>query len=172
MGPPNEPLFQGLDDFGHVLRVAVRLGVALLLGGVLGWERQREHKAAGLRTHMLVSLGSALFTLVAVEAGIKPDNLARVIQGLVIGIGFLGGGTIVKLGEQQQVHGLTTAASIWLAAAVGLAVGLGLLWPAVLGVALGWLVLAFLGKLEAYLRDSRQNPLIQESDRPLPPGQP
>src|SRR5215472_5944642 len=108
MGPPHEPLFLGLDDFGHVLRVAVRLGVALLLGGVLGWERQREHKAAGLRTHMLVSLGSALFTLVAVEAGIKPDNLARVIQGLVIGIGFLGGGTIVKLGEQQQVHGLTT----------------------------------------------------------------
>jgi putative Mg2+ transporter-C (MgtC) family protein len=172
MAPPNDALFLGLDDFGHLLRVAVRLGVALLLGGILGWEREKEHKAAGPRTHWLVSLGSALFILVGVEVGMKLDNLSRVIQGLVVGIGFLGGGTILKLDEQQQVRGLTTAANIWLTAAVGLAVGLGLLWPAILGVALGWVVLAFVAKLEGHLRGSPKSPLIQGSDRPLPPAQP
>jgi putative Mg2+ transporter-C (MgtC) family protein len=81
MGPPNDALVLGLDDFWHVLRVAVRLGAAVVLGGILGWQREQEHKMAGLRTHMLVALGSALFVVAALEAGIKLDNLSRVIQG-------------------------------------------------------------------------------------------
>jgi putative Mg2+ transporter-C (MgtC) family protein len=157
---PNEDIFLGLDDSGHLLRVAVRLAAALMLGALLGWERQKEHKAAGLRTHMLVALGAALFVVVAVEAGIKRDQMSRVIQGLIIGIGFLGGGTILKLSKIEQVRGLTTAANIWLTAAVGLAVGIGLLWPAVISVGLAWLVLAFLGSLERHLEGPPEDRII------------
>jgi putative Mg2+ transporter-C (MgtC) family protein len=90
----------------------------------------------------------------------------------VVGIGFLGGGTILKLGRRQQVRGLTTAANIWLAAAVGLAAGLGLLWPALLGVALALFVLAVVGRLERHLRISRKSPSNQGNDRPIPPAPP
>jgi putative Mg2+ transporter-C (MgtC) family protein len=172
MGPPNDALFLGLDDPGHLLRVAVRLVVAVLLGGVLGWQREKQGKMAGLRTHMLVSLGSALFILVPVEAGVKLENLSRVIQGLVIGIGFLGGGTILKLSKQQQVLGLTTAANIWLTAGVGLAVGLGWLWPALVSVGLALLVLAFFGRLEHHLEGSPHDRIIQGRESASPPTRP
>ena len=91
--------------------------MAAVLGGILGFERERVGKAAGLRTHMLVTVGSCLFTLVPLEAGVGKDAMARVVQGLAAGIGFLGAGSILKLTEERKIHGLTTAANIWVAAA-------------------------------------------------------
>jgi putative Mg2+ transporter-C (MgtC) family protein len=147
-----EEMFPGAADHVHVARVLGRLAVAMLLGGVVGFERLREHKAAGFRTHMLVALGSALFTLIPLEAGMNHQDLSRIIQGVATGIGFLGAGTILKQEEQHRIEGLTSAASIWLTAAVGMAVGAGWLWPAVLGVVLAWTVLSTLHRLERRLR--------------------
>lgn len=148
-------LFLALPDIDHVVRVVVRLAVALLLGGVIGFEREREGKWAGMRTHMLVALGAALIVMAPLEAGMKSADISRVIQGLVTGIGFLGGGTILKLGDERQVRGLTSAASIWLTAAVGLAVGLGMLWPAVIGTFLTWFVLRVLHRLDRLIPKGR-----------------
>src|SRR5438552_9265039 len=111
--------FSDLPDAGQAVRVAVRLVVACLLGGVLGFERQRTGKAAGLRTHMLVALGAALLVVAPQQGGFASAAMSRVIQGLVAGIGFLGAGTILKLNDKQRVMGLTTAASVWMAAAAG-----------------------------------------------------
>jgi putative Mg2+ transporter-C (MgtC) family protein len=153
-----------LDDPTHLLRVIVRLTVAVLLGGAVGFERESEHKRAGIRTHMLVALGSALFTLVVVETpGMSKADASRVMQGIVAGIGFLGAGTILKLSDQHEVKGLTTAASIWLTAAVGMAVGVGLFWPSLICVIFALIVLFVLHKLERWLKrgphgGSRQEP--------------
>src|SRR4051812_32382330 len=115
--------FSDLPDAGHVTRIVVRLAVAAALGGALGYERARAGKPAGLRTHMLVALGAALFVLVPQQAGVAAADMTRVLQGLATGIGFLGAGAILKRGE--GVEGLTTAAGIWLTAAIGIAAGLG-----------------------------------------------
>jgi putative Mg2+ transporter-C (MgtC) family protein len=151
-------LFVGLPDADHIARVAVRLAVAVVLGGVIGFERQREGKWAGLRTHMLVSLGAALIVLAPLEAGMESADISRVIQGLVTGIGFLGGGTILKLSDERQVRGLTSAASIWLTAAVGMAVGLGMLWPALLGTILTWVILRLLHRLDRLIPKEQGGP--------------
>jgi putative Mg2+ transporter-C (MgtC) family protein len=148
----DKELYLGVPDTQYLMRVLVRLAVAAVLGGVVGLERERTGKAAGVRTHMLVCLGAALFTTVPLEAGMYSADFSRVIQGLVTGIGFLGGGAILKLSDQGQVRGLTTAAGIWVTAAAGMAVGAGWLWPALCGVALGWLILRFLRALEERLR--------------------
>lgn len=150
--------FNDFRDASHLGRDAVRLVVAAVLGGLVGLERQQEGKAAGLRTHMLVALGAALFALLPLEgAGDRPTDeqltqLSRVIQGIVTGIGFLGAGTILKLGEQREIKGLTTAASIWLTAAVGLAVGSGWLWPALVSTVLTLLTLFFMHHLEGWVK--------------------
>jgi putative Mg2+ transporter-C (MgtC) family protein len=152
MGPiAPDPAIVDLPDLAQAARVAVRLVLAALLGGLLGLERERRGKAAGLRTHMLVALGSALFVIAPLEAGAGAADLTRVIQGIATGIGFVGAGTILKQTEQGEVKGLTTAAGIWLTAAVGIAVGLGRLWLPVLGVLLSWLILSVLGRYEARL---------------------
>ena len=114
---------ESIDEFGtHCLRLLV----AVLFGGLLGVERQLRGRWAGIRTHMMVSLGAAIFTLAAVT--IAPDDtneVTRVIQGIAAGIGFLGAGTIIKLGNVGEIHGLTTASSIWMAAALGTVAGMG-----------------------------------------------
>lgn len=133
---------------GLLTHAAVRLTVAALVGAVLGYQRQRVGKAAGLRTHMLVSVGAAFFVLVPQLEGASSADLSRVVQGIVTGIGFIGAGTILKLTEAQQVRGLTTAAGIWLTAAAGTAAGFGRLGSALLVAALGLLILAVLGRLE------------------------
>lgn len=107
------------------LRAAFRLITAVLLGAVLGYERERRGTAAGFRTHMLVALGAALFTVVPMQAGMASDELSRILQGLISGIGFLGAGAIIKLSEGREVRGLTTAASVWLTASIGMAAGMG-----------------------------------------------
>ena len=115
------------------LEVALRIGTALLLGGLIGLEREISHQPAGLRTHIAVALGAALFGVISVHGfdAYAQDRLAsnyqidvtRVASQVVVGIGFLGGGTILKHGA--NVRGLTTAASLWVTAAVGLAAGVG-----------------------------------------------
>ncbi|WP_438397142.1 MgtC/SapB family protein [Caballeronia sp. DA-9] len=116
--------FHDLGDAFYITQVVMRLGMALILGGAIGFERESAGSAAGLRTHMLVAVGCALFILVPLQAGFSQDNMSRVIQGLVSGVGFLGAGAILKPAD-DRVRGLTTAASIWLSAGVGMAVGLG-----------------------------------------------
>jgi len=117
--------FSDIKDVEELTRVAVRLTVAASLGALLGLEREHAGKAAGLRTHMLVALGGALFVLVPLQAGMETQDLSRVIQGVVAGVGFLCAGTILKSQDEDQVRGLTTAAGLWLTAAIGLAAGMG-----------------------------------------------
>jgi putative Mg2+ transporter-C (MgtC) family protein len=135
----------GADE---LLRIVGRLAVAAVLGGALGFERELLHKAAGLRTHMLVALGSALLVIAARHAGMDHADVSRVVQGLITGIGFLGAGVILKSVDQQAVRGLTTAATIWLTTAVGMAVGLGAIWLAAAGVAIALAILLAVGALE------------------------
>jgi putative Mg2+ transporter-C (MgtC) family protein len=156
-------VFFGVEDAAHIWRVILRLGIACILGGLIGFEREAEHKRAGLRTHMLVALGSALFTLIAAE--LKTDS-SRIIQGIAAGVGFLGAGTIFKLTEQHEVKGLTTAAGIWVTAAMGAAMGVGLIWPAVLALALGCIILWALHRVECWLRPRVAQALPQD---PCPP---
>ncbi|WP_207281557.1 MgtC/SapB family protein [Pseudomonas sp. FW300-N2F2] len=119
--------FADITDAQQMTRVTVRLVMAALLGGILGFEREHKGKAAGVRTHMLVALGAALFVLVPQMSGSQADAMSRVIQGVVAGIGFLGAGTILKNndGDEAHVKGLTTAAGLWMTAAIGVAAGLG-----------------------------------------------
>ena len=134
--------FSDLPSLVEFTRVVLRLLLAALLGGLLGWERERKGKAAGVRTHMLVSMGAALFVLLASQGGMKDAELSRVLQGVIAGIGFLGAGTILKAEREEKVYGLTTAAGIWLTAAIGVAAGLGRESTAVLSTLLVLGVLA------------------------------
>ena len=136
--------FSDLGDVAAVTRVCVRLLVALALGALLGYEREAAGANAGLRTHMLVSAGAAIFILVPLQAGMQLTDISRVIQGVTAGIGFLGAGAIIKLHDTNQITGLTTAASIWLTCAIGIAAGAGLEATAVLSAVTGWIVLALL----------------------------
>jgi putative Mg2+ transporter-C (MgtC) family protein len=140
--------FAGLLDVDEVVRLGLRLLVALVTGAILGFQREQFRKPAGLRTHMLVSLAAALFTAVPVLAHMDSASVSRVIQGVAAGIGFIGGGAILKLTDARQIRGLTTASSIWLAAAIGVAAGLGRCGLAILGALAGLLVLAVLGRWE------------------------
>jgi putative Mg2+ transporter-C (MgtC) family protein len=134
---------------GEFARTTVRLVLAAVLGGLLGFERERRGKAAGLRTHMLVAVGSAVFALAMLEAGGDDQALSRVIQGIATGIGFVGAGTILKPdGSEGHVKGLTTAAGIWLTAAIGVAIGAGLATLAVIGTLLALVTMSIIGRLE------------------------
>jgi putative Mg2+ transporter-C (MgtC) family protein len=109
----------------HAARLVIRLLVAAVVGGVLGWQRLHAGKAAGLRTHILVAVGAAALVAVPEQAGMGFDGISRVIQGVVTGIGFLGAGSILKGDSEDRVRGLTTAAGIWLTAGVGVVAGMG-----------------------------------------------
>jgi putative Mg2+ transporter-C (MgtC) family protein len=119
--------FSDITDASQLTRVTVRLTIAAILGGILGFEREHKGKAAGVRTHMLVAMGAALFVLVPRMAGVDDAALSRVVQGIVAGIGFLGAGTILKGDglKASHVKGLTTAAGLWMTAAIGIAAGMG-----------------------------------------------
>ncbi|AMT88947.1 putative Mg2+ transporter-C (MgtC) family protein [Pseudomonas sp. B10] len=119
--------FADIGDASQMTRITVRLLMAAILGGILGFEREHKGKAAGVRTHMLVALGAALFVLVPQTSGAESDAMSRVLQGVIAGIGFLGAGTILKnqQGDESHVKGLTTAAGLWMTAAIGVAAGLG-----------------------------------------------
>jgi putative Mg2+ transporter-C (MgtC) family protein len=113
---------------------------------------------------MLVALGAALFVLADVEVGMTSADLSRVIQGLAAGIGFIGGGAILKLSEERDIQGLTTAAGIWMTAAVGVVVGLGRLGLALLRIALAWLTLAVVGRIERGI-SARQAAQAEEAEK-------
>jgi putative Mg2+ transporter-C (MgtC) family protein len=152
--------FADLPSVADATRISVRLLMAAALGGLLGWERENRGKAAGVRTHMLVALGAALFVLIPQQAGISDAEMSRVIQGVVAGIGFLCAGTIIKGKDEEQVQGLTTAAGIWLTAAIGVAAGLGREGSAVLSTLLALLILKVLpGVVRAFRgRSGRMDP--------------
>jgi putative Mg2+ transporter-C (MgtC) family protein len=146
---------------GSPVEVILRLGGATLVGAVIGFDRELREKPAGLRTHALVSLGAALMTVIGLEltagwGGSDPGAMTRIIQGVVTGIGFLGGGVILRGGggpdgPSRTVRNLTTAASIWVAAALGLACGAGLWRTALIALALTLIVLVFGHRLERSL---------------------
>jgi putative Mg2+ transporter-C (MgtC) family protein len=149
-----EELAASIPDARQAVRVAIRLLAALLAGAIIGYQRERAGKAAGLRTHMLVSMGTAMFVVAAAENGMQHDALSRVMQGLATGIGFLGAGAILKVESERRIRGLTTAAGIWMTAALGVAIGLGHLGTAAVGVVFAWLVLASLIQLEKRIEGS------------------
>ena len=152
MDPLWHELTNGFPDRNRLIIVLLRVFAAVLFGAVVGIERERAGKPAGLRTHMLVSLGTAVVVIACQDAGMSLDGLSRVIQGIVTGIGFVGAGTILKLNEQREIQGLTTAAGLWMTAAIGVAAGLGILGIAVIGTLGTVLVLV----LEHFI-DSRRN---------------
>jgi putative Mg2+ transporter-C (MgtC) family protein len=143
-----------LPDGAHIASVTLRLVTAAVLGGLLGFERESKGKDAGLRTHMLVALGAAVFVLVPAEVGMADGDIGRVIQGVATGIGFLGAGTILKRTDQEQISGLTTAAGIWLTAAIGLSVGVGRLWLSIVCTACALIILYILGRFGGQIRPS------------------
>lgn len=150
--------FSDLPDVTELTRVLLRLLMAALLGGLLGMEREHKGKAAGVRTHMLVSMGAALFVLLASQGGMQDAELSRVLQGVIAGIGFLGAGTILKAEHEDKVRGLTTAAGIWLTAAIGMAAGLGRESTAVLSTLLALGVFALVPVLVRLLPDPEPEP--------------
>lgn len=143
-----EELTYGLPDWQRLVHVVIRMTAAAMLGAILGLQREKAGKPAGLRTHILVSLGTCIFVLACAGFGMSSDGLSRVIQGIVTGIGFIGAGSILKVKEDRDIQGLTTAASVWIAAAIGVAVGLGGLGLALLGTLLTLLVLTFANAFE------------------------
>ncbi len=147
-----------LDDW---LAIALKMFLALLIGGLIGWNRQREGKPAGLRTHMLVSLGSALFVMIPIylnridnvnNSEILSRGIQGSIQGVATGIGFLGAGEILRQPSRsngrERIFGLTSAAAIWVSSALGVAVGTGLYPIAILGVIFSWIVLKIIKQFE------------------------
>ncbi|MBD9534475.1 MgtC/SapB family protein [Stenotrophomonas sp. STM01] len=115
-----------LPDAETLTVIGARLLTAIALGGALGLERESKGRAAGLKTHILVSVGSALFVLAPLQMGVAPGDVTRVMQGIVSGIGFLGAGAILKLDNEERIQGLTTAAGIWMTSAIGMAAGMGM----------------------------------------------
>jgi putative Mg2+ transporter-C (MgtC) family protein len=137
------------------LGIGFRLIIALLVGAIIGAEREIKAKPAGLRTHMLVSFGSALFVLIPILIGVADDSadaLPRVIQGITAGIGFLGAGEIVRESQPEsggfRIRGLTTAAAIWITSALGVAAGCGLWQLSLISAVLTLVVLRVFKKLE------------------------
>jgi putative Mg2+ transporter-C (MgtC) family protein len=146
-----EEIISGLPDLRQSASLVTRLVTAMILGAVIGAQREAIGKPAGLRTHMLVAMGGALFVLAPLQSGMNLDGMSRVIQGIITGIGFIGGGAILKLQEQRAIEGLTTAAGIWLTAAVGIAAGLGRWGLAVTGTILAWITLSLIGRIEGWM---------------------
>lgn len=133
--------FSDIKDLTELFQMMIRLVLAALLGGLLGWEREASGKDAGIRTHMLVSMGSAFFMMIPSLLGVDLGNSSRVMQGVITGIGFLGAGSILKADKENEVKGLTTAAGIWLTSAIGIACGLGLQTLAILGTFIAFMIL-------------------------------
>ena len=150
-----EELTSGLPDARQLAQVLIRLSAATLLGAVVGFQRERAGKPAGLRTHMLVTLGTAVFVLACAGVGMSLDGLSRVIQGLVTGIGFIGAGSILKLSQERDIQGLTTAAGVWMTAAIGVAVGLGSIGVAVLSTLFTLIILSFARRIERQVSEGR-----------------
>lgn len=130
------------------LDVAVHLATAVILGAIIGLDREYSHKAAGLRTNMLVSLGSALFMLATIQSGmaeVEGTALPRSLQGVITGVGFVGAGSILR---EDRVQGLTSATAVWVSAGAGVAAGLGLWQLGLMGTGFALLVLRLMKLVE------------------------
>ena len=143
-----QELMNGFPDGAEMARITVRLLLTITLGGIIGFQRAHVGKAAGVRTHMLVALGAAIVVLLPHLLGMSSADISRIIQGTLTGIGFIGGGVILKMSERHQIVGITTAASIWLTATIGIAAGTGRLGLAVVGTILAFIILTIFGWLE------------------------
>lgn len=150
-----EELAFGVPDTKQWARIIIRLLAATLCGAIIGINREKLGKPAGLRTHILVTLGTTLFVLGSSSYGMSSDGLSRVIQGIVTGIGFIGAGSILKLDKERDIQGLTTASGVWMTAAIGVTIGLGSLGLALLATLLTWLILRFAGKFEFLVSKNR-----------------
>ena len=137
-----QELTNGIPDARHLWMIVIRLLAATVLGAVVGIQRERAGKPAGLRTHILVSFGTAVVVLACAGSGMDLDGQSRVIQGIVTGIGFIGAGSILKVSEERDIRGLTTAAGLWLTAAIGVAAGLGMIGLALITSFLALIILA------------------------------
>ena len=126
--------------------ILIRLAISIAIGGLVGLERELEHKPAGLRTIILVCLGSTIFVLIGLELGLATSELGRIVAGVVTGIGFLGAGAIIR--ARGEVYGLTTAATIWLASGLGIAIGAGYYLLAIIACFSVLIVLRILGIVE------------------------
>jgi putative Mg2+ transporter-C (MgtC) family protein len=141
--------------------LVLRLGTAILAGAVIGLNRDLRNRPAGVRTHALVGLGSALVMLTAIRFSGDPGDsgaASRAIQGVLTGIGFLGAGVILRQPDRRTVRGLTTAATIWVPAGLGLVCGAGHWMTAGVGVALALVVLLGGGPLERFIRRLMHRP--------------
>ncbi|WBY03615.1 MgtC/SapB family protein [Ramlibacter tataouinensis] len=156
--------FSDLPDVETFTRVAVRLVLAALLGALVGLERELAGKPAGLRTHMLVALGAALFVLIPLQGGMDTDGISRVIQGLLAGVGFLCAGAILKGDTEDEVQGLTTAASLWMTSAIGMGVGLGRDTTAALATVLVLAILRLEGPLRRWIEARRIRRVVVRPD--------
>jgi putative Mg2+ transporter-C (MgtC) family protein len=143
-----QELTLGLGSGRQVAQMLIRVVTAVLLGGLVGIQREQAGKPAGVRTHMLVCLGTAVVVLACAGMGMAYDAQSRVIQGIVTGIGFIGAGSILKLSEERDIQGLTTAAGLWMTAAIGIACGVGTLGIALISAVLTLIVLALAGVIE------------------------
>jgi putative Mg2+ transporter-C (MgtC) family protein len=135
----------GLTDSELVRRIAL----AAVLGGLLGAERELRHKSAGFRTNILIAIGSALFTILSIGSASSGADPARISAQIVTGIGFLGAGTIIR--TRSGVHGLTTAATVWVNAGLGMAAGTGAYHLAIIGALTTLAVLFILSPIERSL---------------------
>lgn len=149
------------------LDLSLRLIIAVMLSAVVGYDRERHDHPAGLRTHILVGLGSALFTVLSLYAFGNGDH-GRVAAQIVTGIGFLGAGAIIQGRSRRTIHGMTTAAGIWAVAAIGMACGTGSYLVAAVAALLTWFVLAVLGRMEkrARIPDAIGNPETRPQSPP------
>ena len=150
-----QELSNGIPELRNLWIILIRLIAATLLGALVGFQRERAGKPAGLRTHILVSVGTAVVVLACAGSGMSMEGQSRVIQGIVTGIGFIGAGSILKVSEEKDIRGLTTAAGLWLTATVGVAAGLGTIGIAVIVALLALIVLA-LENVAARLRKKPQ----------------
>jgi len=144
-----------MPEARQLVQMLMRLLAALAVGALIGYQRERMGKAAGFRTHMLVSMGTTLLVISTLEFGMGNDAVSRVIQGLITGIGFLGAGAIMKIREEKAIRGLTTAAGIWMTAAASVAIGLGQIGFGVIAGVLAWIVL---GVLHGVAPENRAGP--------------
>ena len=141
----------GVPPIEVLLQAVALLLAAAIFGGIIGLQREQAGKAAGLRTHMLVSVGTAFFVISCILAGFSAEGMSRVVQGIITGIGFLGGGAILKGDNENEVRGLTTAASLWMATAIGAATGFGHLGVAFVGTLITWIILSVLLRIEKHI---------------------
>ncbi|MEO7064542.1 MAG: MgtC/SapB family protein [Dokdonella sp.] len=157
----------------EMMDIAIRLTLSVLVGGLIGLNRDLHHKPAGVRTHALVSLGTALMVVIVMPPGTldphRYDALSRVIQGTLTGIGFLGAGVILRDPGTRHVSGLTTAATVWLTALLGIACGVGVYVPVLIAMLLATLVVTFGGRVEQAFH--RRFPVDAEDAPTEPPRQ-